>query len=82
MNKEKVIAWLDDLIEQASQSDKYFKERNDLYIENQQLKDRIDKAISLINRKSFRDYNNFPNAFALGISSTNELLEILKSDKC
>lgn len=44
-------------------------------------KDRIDKAISFINGKSFRDDINFPNAYGLGISSTNELLEILEGVK-
>ena len=38
MNKEKIIKNIDTLEKQASQSDKYFMERNTLYKENTNLK--------------------------------------------
>ena len=57
MNRERVITWIDDLITQAGMSDKYFKERNELYIENQlikeeneELKGKIDKVLNLIEK--------------------------------
>ena len=80
MNKERVIAWLDDLISQASQSDKYFKERNELYIENQKLKDRIDKATDYIEKcnPDVDLHSMFLNESYISNYGACELLKVLR----
>lgn len=48
MNKDKIYAYIEDLEDKAKLSDKYFIERNELYIENQQLKKQQDDVVEYI----------------------------------
>ena len=46
--KEKIIKYIETLEVQAKQSDKYFKERNELYISNQQKDKEIERLNNII----------------------------------
>lgn len=49
MNKKKVIDYIDSLEQQAKESNRFFKERNELYIENTNLKQALNKIRKIIN---------------------------------
>ena len=59
------------------------KAHNVLVEENQQLKDRINKAIEYIQRKEYQygDEEQDLYDYDIGFDEVNELLEILKGDK-
>ena len=47
--KEKIINYIETLEAKAYQSDDYFKQRNDLYIENQNKDKEIERLNNIIN---------------------------------
>lgn len=53
MNKEKIIDYIEYLESKALQSDTYFKERAELFIENQKLKEKIKKAVEYIKEEYY-----------------------------
>ena len=59
MNMKKIINdYIDDLEMKANQSDKYFVERNELYIEKEQIKEILRKWHNM-NDVSIYDIGNF-----------------------
>ena len=96
MSEQEIVryAYLDNVVRNSSHEElveklieldeKHKKLKEEIHREKslkELYRDRLDKAISFINEKTFRDDINFPNTNGLGISSTNELLEILKGGK-
>lgn len=72
MTKQEVIKYIDRLEWEAGQSDKFFIERNELYIENQKLKKKIDKAIKIM-----EDYT----LFDLKAEKVMEVINLLKGNE-
>lgn len=75
MTREKIIEYIDMLVNQAKQSDKYFTERNELYNENQKLIERMEKATKII-ENVLDIWQTKPSEIAT--LDLKELLEILK----
>ena len=61
--KEKIINYIETLEAKAYQSDDYFKQRNELYIENQKKNKEIENLVKLSNAnyQSFIEVNNIIN---------------------
>ena len=79
--KEKIINYIETLEAKAYQSDDYFKQRNDLYIENQNKDKEIKRLNNII--KEVREYieSYMPN-YDFDKTNLIKLLEILdKVDK-
>lgn len=76
MNKEEIIKYIEKLECLAEQSDRFFRERNDLYAKNKELEQRIDKAIEYINKHSYDIHKVELLRFEI-----DELLEILKGEE-
>lgn len=73
MTREKVINYIDSLIQQAHESDRFFTERNRLYVENQQLKNKWDEL-----KKCIEQWIVYHDACDNDYKERNVLEDVLK----
>lgn len=79
LSKEKIYNYIEDLEDKAKASDRFFQERNDLYIENQQLKKQKDDVVEYIKSKKEQLHHSFdePDWDYLFICNPDDLLRML-----
>ena len=82
MNKEKILAYIEDLEDKAHTSSEYFKERNELYIENNRLKSNWNELREwVIKLQKLKGINQQGFSWGVAQEVLDKMCELEKRDK-